>query len=1050
MDSQSNGRPGLPTSGAAPKSHEAQQEKTSLNDSAAIAASASVWQEANFKPEHRDEWLNSFVAQKTIERNVRSLEGEEALEALLGDRLATLPGHAQQYATKPVASLLERYTHVAEGGWWVSGLDPLNDWKPMAWGQFKPDQPRPNPDKPGKSVKYETPPGVEARAIFLDPGDPNYWPSVLADPSKPIVLCEGAKKAGCTITAGFAAIALPGIWMAFRTDKETVERQLIPELELFAHVDRPIIFEFDQDTNPKTREAVKAAINASATLLFSRGCDVRIAAWDPKEGKGLDDVAAAHGLGRVKEILKAASPWTPRPHFLIDQRRGLIYIDYESDKKDPNARPVEKRTYIGNYLAAIAHVNSPDGKEAALLLEFVSQRRGIQRAVIPRRLIDGDSAKLKGELGARGYRFMRKQSNLLLDYIHDVLGQDLDASKVLSDATGWSNGSFVLPTQTIGDRDLHWRDVEPPANHTIEAIGTLEGWQQTIGEMAAGNSRLILSIGAALAAPLLEPLEIESGAFHIQGATSTGKSTTLKVAASVSGSVRLQTWNTTANGLEAVAEAHNDLPLLLDEIGECAPKDAAAIAYMVANGKGKQRMRKDTAARDSKTWRTLVLSSGELTLLEVLRQGGFSAKGGQEARFPSIPAVPRGGQHGLFETIHGSLSARDFADQLVSVSRKNRGTPLLAFLEHLVPVTSDPEWRDHQSARLREITRELCQGIPDNDGAVGRVAKRFALVQLALELAQAWGVTVFQPDQPAWAIATCFTDWLEARGGAGSLEIKQACDRIEELFVSNQHSDRIHRIGDENAIVRNLLAHHKPDPFGAEEEFWVEPATFRAELAKGVDSQALIAELQRRGWLAGPDHEGKNQLRRSIGGKRTRVYVFLPFWRSEAVPGVQCPQPSVLSPVSSVPEPVSSVPSLVSQPGVPCQNSLPVKVSATHTLGTQQKLGTQPGVPTQTYTGQGFEGSRDTGTPGHREIESIEGLTSGSPVEIWATELGEWLNGHTLGKEYRGMRLSPIDRTLRSAYYVLDSQGRSHLVTADCIRPCQPAAIPLPEGHEEW
>ena len=47
---------------------------------------------------------------------------------------------------------LRRYAFVKLGGWWCSGLDPLNHWDAMEWGCFKPNKPSKN--KNGKPNKY--------------------------------------------------------------------------------------------------------------------------------------------------------------------------------------------------------------------------------------------------------------------------------------------------------------------------------------------------------------------------------------------------------------------------------------------------------------------------------------------------------------------------------------------------------------------------------------------------------------------------------------------------------------------------------------------------------------------------------------------------------------------------------------------------------------------------------------------------------------------------------------------------------------------------------
>ncbi|MGF1537823.1 MAG: phage/plasmid primase, P4 family [Elainellaceae cyanobacterium] len=252
---------------------------------------------------HYQEWLDSCVAPEIIDANVESPNGNFAYEAVIGEALESLGGDSNQYVTNPVKKLLDKYEHISEGGWFVTGLDPFNNWERMRWGQFKPDHPRPDPNKPGKKIKYETPPRTEARAIFLEnPEAPEFWAKVLDDVSKPIFILEGAKKAGCLITIGHAAIALPGIWMGRRKDPE----QLIPELELFAQEGREVVFAFDSDENPKTRRNVAKAIQATARLFEAEGCLVKKAKWSSSLGKGIDDVAFAHGIEKVEEILEAS------------------------------------------------------------------------------------------------------------------------------------------------------------------------------------------------------------------------------------------------------------------------------------------------------------------------------------------------------------------------------------------------------------------------------------------------------------------------------------------------------------------------------------------------------------------------------------------------------------------------------------------------------------------------------------------------------------------------------------------------------------------------
>ena len=120
----------------------------------------------NINPQHRQEWLDSGVDPDIIRLNVSSHTGDSVYELLLSDAIAQMGGHASQYATAPVKRLFERYKTLTEGGWWCSGLDPLDNWAPMLWGQFKGETPRVDSEK-NKPIKYEVPLKTATRAYFL-------------------------------------------------------------------------------------------------------------------------------------------------------------------------------------------------------------------------------------------------------------------------------------------------------------------------------------------------------------------------------------------------------------------------------------------------------------------------------------------------------------------------------------------------------------------------------------------------------------------------------------------------------------------------------------------------------------------------------------------------------------------------------------------------------------------------------------------------------------------------------------------------------------------
>ncbi len=111
---------------------------------------------------HLIELGNSCIEPDVAALNFRSIDGSVVYDYLCySEKLERL--NAGRLARKWV----DRYAHCETGGWWASGLDPLNDWQPMQWGCFKPDSPKEDYQKPGKFVKYEHPAKVETRAFYL-------------------------------------------------------------------------------------------------------------------------------------------------------------------------------------------------------------------------------------------------------------------------------------------------------------------------------------------------------------------------------------------------------------------------------------------------------------------------------------------------------------------------------------------------------------------------------------------------------------------------------------------------------------------------------------------------------------------------------------------------------------------------------------------------------------------------------------------------------------------------------------------------------------------
>jgi hypothetical protein len=277
-------------------------------------------------PQHLEELVKgSGIDLHLTQLNFQSLQGANVYEYLLiSEQLPrTNTGMVKN-------SWLQRYSHITAGGWWCSGLDPLNNWQMMEWGCFKPSQPRQNQN--GKSIKYEHPPSTSTRVFCLRVNLP-IWQQVsqrynLAIPENititadseavgfwqwvtenniPIIICEGVKKAAALLSQGYAAIAIPGITSGYRVVKDEfgkiTRRQLIPDLAKFAVNKRKFYICFDFETQSRKVAAVTNAISQLGCLFQQQNCLVKVIEL-PGIEKGVDEFIVAKGATNFEKIYR--------------------------------------------------------------------------------------------------------------------------------------------------------------------------------------------------------------------------------------------------------------------------------------------------------------------------------------------------------------------------------------------------------------------------------------------------------------------------------------------------------------------------------------------------------------------------------------------------------------------------------------------------------------------------------------------------------------------------------------------------------------------------
>lgn len=445
--------------------------------------------------------------------------------------------------------------------------------------------------------------------------------------------------------------------------------------------------------------------------------------------------------------------------------------------------------------------------------------------------------------------------------------------------TGWIAGQFVLPDLVIGADSNAIPSVmyEAPEGDEVADFGTrgtLEEWKQRVALLACHSATMTFVTCLAFAAPLLEPLELEGGGIHLDGKSSKGKSLSARVARSVSGPPRLLSWSTTVSGLERAAASFNGSLMCVDEAGalEGSDKENAILirntAFKIGEGVGKLRGK---GWETKLTWRTILLSTGETSLEDLVKSASINRLAGEEVRFPNLPCGF--GEQGVFETLpRDCSSSAELVDQLEAACKRYHGTAFRAFVARAV----------QELGRLPDATRSLMDCfyeyavVSDTQGWERRFARKFALAAAAGILAARWKILPWSEDLILRAVKLCYRRARKAVPDAKQL-LRLGMARFKKRL---RNPERIIDLRGMNVAERKFkvrplkgLIRHRPE-LGL--HLLVRRKDFPKWFKHPQQAQLVLHELQRLSRLK-PDPRDPTLFTRQVqlwpNGPKNRYYV---------------------------------------------------------------------------------------------------------------------------------------------------------------------------------
>jgi uncharacterized protein (DUF927 family) len=563
------------------------------------------------------------------------------------------------------------------------------------------------------------------------------------------------------------------------------------------------------------------------------------------------------------------SPWfgVPLPLGYVLNHDGLFKASDEGRAQGLISKPIWLEA-----LTCDAHTN-----QYGMVICWIDLRGKQQRQPFDRSLLHDRGGMLVKTLLKHGLSITPSKERELISYLANASNCAEAFIKSVS-RLGWlSLGSdsgalaYILPPEKVIGDQLTERVIFNPERHsptinTIKSKGTLDQWQNNVVTLCQGNPYLVFSLCTAFTAPLLKLANMESGGFHLYGHSSRGKTTAAQVPASVFGSgadpsensehAYIQRWNATGNALEALASAHNDGLLVLDELHSCESKEFGRIVYNLFGGKGKSRLNKESELQQSRAWTLLVLSTGEKSTQAHIEESGRKVYAGLRVRLMDIPI----GEDNIVKDDKG-LGSAEFVITLKKACSKYYGVAAPIYINWLINEYGDLTKARHLiQFRHTDLTRQLAgqNSQPEHERAI----RRLALVQLAGELAVESGVLALTREDVRGAVKTVKKAW--SNDDTNQPDYIQGALKVRDFI--HKHPSRFMSTLDSGSLVPRDLAGYRDGTC-----LMFTPEGFN-EACGGYDAMPVAKHLADIGYLE--KESGRLQKKMSIPSiGRTRFYV---------------------------------------------------------------------------------------------------------------------------------------------------------------------------------
>lgn len=530
---------------------------------------------------------------------------------------------------------------------------------------------------------------------------------------------------------------------------------------------------------------------------------------------------------KESEFLKVNSIIIPKP-FIVEN--GMLYIEIT---KGSGERQKTEKVFVCRHVPLIT-----------------KQFENIENNKVFRKLSWTSNNKKKSEVFPASTLSTKKDLILLSDIGLDV--DDNNYKRLIQFFSGLLRyNENKIPTSHMVNRLGHVEGgfIHPNIDTNIEIIpngqgekdiinsfkekGTLNTWKNEVLEIIKPHPKAMLFLTASFTSILLEFYGIDSFIVDFSGHTSQGKTTLLRVAASVWGNQNLiNEWNTTRVAVERKAAFLNSYPLLMDDTKKQPnKKEIENIVYMFSGGRARGRGKKEDGVKKELTWKTIMLSTGETDIKEYAKAGGVAG------RVISINDEP-----------FGKYNAKRFKDIYNGIAN-NHGVVGRAFVE--LWNSLDEAYKEQLQNRYHSVTNEYIKASQGNE-VLSKLATNYAAIHCTGELLN---------DMFDFGIDTNDFKRLFLIDKEENTALDKPKEQLVELLEILQSSPS-------NIFYKNRETPRVIDAFYLDDGFYL--MTPFVKRIFGADEKAIRKEWLKRGYTIQNPKDKTDTLSKKVGGSSKR------------------------------------------------------------------------------------------------------------------------------------------------------------------------------------